>query len=125
MYMTSRATQYCLAGRMRPVGRRLESPALDDVINSECSIESYSNSEYYTDDKMDDISKQMSSNDLSLLNVNIRSMNKNLDSLMEFLHGTSVDFYIIGPVESWLKDKPHGYFHLDGYNLECANRQSD
>ena len=74
---------------------------------------------------MDDISKQISSNDPSLLNVNIRSMNKNFDSLMEFLHGTSVDFNIIGPVESWLKDKPYGYFHLHGYNLECANRQSD
>ena len=30
----------------------------EDVINSECNIEWYSNSEYYTDDKMDDISKQ-------------------------------------------------------------------
>ena len=28
MCMTSRAAQYCLAGRMRPVGRRLESPAV-------------------------------------------------------------------------------------------------
>ena len=74
---------------------------------------------------MDDISKQISSNDLSLLNVKIRSINKNFDSLKEFLHSTSVDFNIISLVESWLKDKPHGYFHLDGYNLECANRQSD
>ena len=98
---------------------------LDDIINSECSIECNSNSEYYTDDKMDDISKQISINDLSLLSVNIRSMNKNFDSLKEFLHSTSVDFNIIGLVESWLKDKAHGYFHLDGYNLECANRQSD
>ena len=65
---------------------------------------------------MDDISKQISSNDLSLLNVNIKSMNTNFDSLKEFLHGTSVDFNIIGLVESWLEDKPHGYFHLDGYN---------
>ena len=29
MYMTSRAAQYCLAGRMRPVGRGLESPVLE------------------------------------------------------------------------------------------------
>ena len=28
MFMTSPAAQYCLAGRMRLVGRRLESPAL-------------------------------------------------------------------------------------------------
>ena len=84
---------------------------------------SYSNSEYFTDDKMDDISKQINSNDQSLLNVNIRNMNQNFDSLKEFLHGTSVDFDTIGFVESWLRDKPHGDFHLDGYNLECANRQ--
>ena len=51
-------------------------------------------------------------------------MNK-ISTHLEFLHGTSVDFNIIGLVESRLKDKPHGYFHLDGYNLECANRQSD
>ena len=29
MYLTSRAAHYCLAGHMRPVGRRLESPDLD------------------------------------------------------------------------------------------------
>ena len=29
MYMTSRAAQFYLAGRMRPVGRRLESPEVD------------------------------------------------------------------------------------------------
>ena len=34
MYMTSRAAQYCLAGRMRPVGRRLESPGLYDLVCS-------------------------------------------------------------------------------------------
>ena len=28
MYMISRAVQFFLAGRMRPVGRRLESPGL-------------------------------------------------------------------------------------------------
>ena len=30
-YMTSRAAQHCLAGRMRPAGRGLESPAIDDT----------------------------------------------------------------------------------------------
>ena len=28
MYMTLRAAQFCLAGHMRPVGRRLESPGV-------------------------------------------------------------------------------------------------
>ena len=68
---------------------------LDDVINSECCFECNNNYEYYTDDKMDDISKQISSNDLSLLNVNIKIMNKNFDSLKEFLHGTIVLILIL------------------------------
>ena len=38
MYMTSRATQYCLAGRMRPVGRRLESPGLNNQIKKACNV---------------------------------------------------------------------------------------
>ena len=29
MYMNLQAAQYCLAGRIRPVGRRLESPGLE------------------------------------------------------------------------------------------------
>ena len=33
MYMTSRAAKYCLAGRMWPVGRRLESPGLDCAVS--------------------------------------------------------------------------------------------
>ena len=118
--VTLQATALC-----KPYDHLAFNYPLDDVKNSECSIECNSNSEYFTDDKMDDISKQISSNDPSLLNVNIRTMNKNFDSLKEFLHGTSVDLNIIDLLESRLKDKPHGYFHLDGYNLECANRQSD
>ena len=34
MYMTSGAAQFCLAGHMRPVGRRLESPAIDDMVGN-------------------------------------------------------------------------------------------
>ena len=31
MYMTSRTAQYCLEGRMWPVGRRLEIPGLSEL----------------------------------------------------------------------------------------------
>jgi exonuclease III len=33
-----------------------------------------------------------------------------------------MNFGIIGLVETWLKDKPHDYFKLKGYNMEFQNR---
>ena len=38
MYMTSQAAQYWFAGRMWPVGRRLESPVID-VLSSNNNTE--------------------------------------------------------------------------------------
>ena len=57
-----------------------------------------------------------------MLNANIRSLDKNFDSFKDLLHCSSMNFGIIGLVETWLKDKPHDYFHFDGYSLEFNNR---
>ena len=94
---------------------------LGDVYNPECN----SNSEYFTDEELDDISKNISSVHLNMLNVNIRSTYKNYDSLKDFLHGSKIDFNIIGLSETWLREKPLEYFHLDGYKLEFINRKQD
>jgi hypothetical protein len=78
-------------------------------------------SAYYTEDQLNELHKT-TKNNMSLINVNIRSLNKNCDSLKEFLHCCDKDFEIIGLVETWLKENPQDYFKLDGYNLECSIR---
>ena len=80
------------------------------------------NTEYYTDDSMNELSKLVNNNNLSMLNVNIRSVYKNIDSLKDFLHTCDIHFNVIGISETWLKDQPHEYFRLDGYNMEAQNR---
>ena len=60
------------------------------------------------------LQKSIGSANLSMLNVNVRSIYKTL--ILFFLHGSKMNFNIIGLVESCLKDKPLDYFHLDDYN---------
>ena len=59
-----------------------------------------------------------------MLNTNIRSLYSNFESLKDFLRESDMNFNIIGLVETWLKDQPHEYFEIDGYNLELTNRQN-
>ena len=81
-----------------------------------------SNSAYYTDELPGDFQNGNAQNKLSMLNVNIRSLCKNFDSLKDFMHCTQTNFDIIGLVETWFKDVPQDYFNLSGYNLEFQNR---
>ena len=59
-----------------------------------------------------------------MLNANIRSLYSKFESLKDFLRESDMNFNIIGLVETWLKDRPHEYFEIDGYNLELTNRQN-
>ncbi len=59
---------------------------------------------------------------LNLMNVNIRSISKNFDSLKEFLKSTNTEFAVIGISETHLKDKPSDIYNLSGYNIEFTNR---
>ncbi len=77
---------------------------------------------YYTDNLPSELQSGNSCNNLSLLNVNIRSLYKKFDSLKDFLYSTQTQFGIIGLVETWFKDIPHDYFNLSDYNLEFQNR---
>ena len=56
------------------------------------------------------------SKNVYMLNANIRSLYSKSESDM--------NFNIIGLVETWLKDRPHEYFEIDGYSLELTNRQN-
>ena len=80
-------------------------------------------SSYYTNDEIDNI-PDVSGNNLSLLNINIRSLYKNFEKLHDLLSDCSIDFQIVSLVETWQKDEPHEYFNLSGYNLEYKNRSS-
>ena len=57
-----------------------------------------------------------------MLNANIRNLDKNFDSFKDLFHCSSMNFGIIGLVETWLKGKPRDYFHLYGDSLEFNNR---
>ena len=73
-------------------------------------------------------SKQLSQNisnqqaDLTLFNLNIRSLNKNFDKSNQCLENLNHKFTVIGLTETQLKDKPHDYLQLPDYNLEYMNR---
>ena len=66
----------------------------------------------------------VNSGDLSILNVNIRSINKNFDKLKECLEILDHEFTIIGLSETHMKEKPLECFHLPGYNIEYTNRKN-
>ncbi len=59
---------------------------------------------------------------LTLLNVRIRSQTKNFDKLLMCLKTLNHKFTAIGLSETHLKDKPHEYYNLEGYNFEHVNR---
>ena len=81
------------------------------------------NSQYYFTDDLKEAAG-IDNNNLTMLCSNVRSVTKNFESLKELLTESNVTFPIIGLVETWLKDKPHDYYHLNGYNLELCNRQN-
>ena len=80
-----------------------------------------SSSNYYDNIQFNDIVKNHK-NDFSLLNVNIRSLYRNYESFKDFISNCDINFKIIGLVETWFKDKPSEYFHINGFNLEIKNR---
>ena len=78
--------------------------------------------EYYSEVQLTSLHGE-SQNNVSMLNANIRSLGKKFDSFKDVLSCSKMQFEIIGLVETWLKDKPFDYFHLDGYSLEFNNRK--
>ena len=58
----------------------------------------------------------------SFLNVNIRSLSKNLENLKECIDILKKDFSVIGISETHLKQKPDDYYNLNGYKVEYTNR---
>ena len=59
---------------------------------------------------------------INLLNVNIRSISKNFDSLKECIKSLECEFTVIGISETHLTDKPNNIYNIDGFNVEYMNR---
>jgi len=79
-------------------------------------------STYVTPDEFNQQSTSESREYFSILNVNIRSINKNFEKLKECLKEIQNNFTIIGLSETHLQDAPADYFKIPGYDVEYTNR---
>ena len=114
----------------------IEIPKYDEMIFNPLKFESNSFGKAYIDINNDDaihkcsyltpeqfrLDNNASSGKLNLLNVNIRSLSKNIDRLKQCLKALDHEFSIIGISETHLKDKPSNILNIEGYNLEHVNR---
>ena len=79
-------------------------------------------SEYYTDNEFVK-AFTTSKNSFSILNLNIRSISKNIGKLKEYLNITEHNFSIITIQETWFtKDTCLEYHNLPNYSLETIKR---
>ena len=63
-----------------------------------------------------------SESSLSLLHLNARSLNRNLDSVKDLLLSLNYPFSVIGITESWLKAHSPPLFDIDGYQTIRVDR---
>ena len=94
---------------------------LDHNDTSNCYTESlYSSVKVFGDEV-----SHLSQNDFSVLHFNIRSLNKNFDSLEQFLHTLTDSPTVVAVTETWLRNTmPVSLYSLEGYNFLGNNRLS-
>ena len=59
---------------------------------------------------------------LSILNLNIRSLANKFDAFKNVLNSLNHAFSIISLTETWLNDETSENFNLNNYNFVCSNR---
>ncbi|XP_072180948.1 uncharacterized protein [Diadema setosum] len=80
-------------------------------------------SKYYTPLEFNDI-VSYSSDNISLLHINSRSLNKNFEYLENLLHSlNNFEFSVIGISETWLHQNSPDIFNLPNHKLVRADRQ--
>jgi hypothetical protein len=79
--------------------------------------------DYYLENKLNSKINE-SINYFSVLHHNIRSAQKNLESLQHLLHSINIDFSIIGLTETWLNQFNFSLYGIDGYFSEHNFRQN-
>ena len=82
---------------------------------------------YHTEHKINELSDKTSSSGNSiyfpLLHLNIRSLNRSFDNLVNFLASITSKFSVIGISKTWLADFDHTV-DIDGYNFIHKHRPS-
>ena len=70
-------------------------------------------------DQFNELSATNGNSVLSLLHLNIRSLNQNLTNLIDFLKTLKLGFSITGISETWLDGKNQNcdYIGIEGYNF--------
>ena len=79
-------------------------------------------SKYVTDKQFKDIVGSLSDDTLSLLHLNIRSINKHFDELKLLLDNNKPNFPLVGLTETWLTSDSKHLFTLNDYDFIDNNR---
>ena len=79
----------------------------------------YNPSKYFTVNQFKSYSSENLNDELSLFHCNIRSMNRNFESLKLLLDSSTVPFSIIGLTETWITEcQDQKLYSLSDYNFE-------
>jgi hypothetical protein len=60
----------------------------------------------------------------SVIHVNARSLLKNFENILLFIHSLNHKFSVIAISETWLDDCKQNFVHIDGYNLVVKHREN-
>lgn len=71
--------------------------------------------EYYSVERFNDFSGAIPSNAFSSFHLNIRSLSKNYDEFVHFLHTLKHTFTVIALSETWLSEDTKDFFKLTNY----------
>ena len=85
--------------------------------NNIAGLQNYpDNCNYYVEDSFNKKIRNLQSNCLSLLHLNIRSLPRHYNEFKCYLDNLDINFSVIGLTETWLKSSNSDLYNLDGYN---------
>ena len=72
------------------------------------------------------VSNQLNGDKFSILHLNVRNLNKNIDNLRDFLASLKGKFSVIVPTESWCDEitNKNSLFVLENYNSVHKTRKN-
>ena len=80
------------------------------------------NSNYIESDFNNVINTQSIRSDFSIININARSLSKNIDSLSAYLNTLDHSFSVMTITEAWGNEYNYQLLRLNGYNRVCSHR---
>lgn len=96
-----------------------------DINYYNSSLSNNLNCKYYNEDSLNGriASELVNIPTFSLVHLNIRSIQKNLNNFDLYLHNLDIKFDIIGLTETWLNENNADRYRLSGYNVEHNTRK--